>query len=583
MANVTQINLTVYNNCDDVQLFWCTKITDNKINGIPNCIGFSIERQRKDSAGNFGSTEILRNRVGFSIENISTDSDSISKPSNIWPFQSYKWTDYGANNNEILRYRIVALRLPSNGIPGTSILEEITASDWTEPIEVNANCNNNTYAFFNRGFVMSQFVARIARQNNWGPRDIKNHIKDMEEPLRRFLSGELRLALLGLLDEVIRNPDLELYAALYELSDEELISQLILLHQRAHIVLSNGSDKKGDGNADARKTLNNANVDVHDRILRTKGLGHNKFAVVFNKRTKKPIKIWTGSTNWASTGLCTQANNAILLEDEHIAKFYYDQWNNLAEAGDNFPPELVEENATSPKISGNTRVWFTRIRNKSKKNVGLGADLQELIDQVKTAKKCVLYVMFQPGAEPLKTILNLPTNIIVKGTVSTLTSDNEEKFSLDGNETTHRSELVVPEGITVNFSYWLKEVTRSEFLYPFQNPGIGHAITHSKMIVIDPLDKINCKVITGSHNFSGSASEMNDENFVVISGNQKLAQAYAVACLSTYNHYRWRVHVKEKMGKGEKPWSHLSDKPTWQDTYNRDKELISMLKYWCGW
>ena len=53
------------------------------------------------------------------------------------------------------------------------------------------------------------------------------------------------------------------------------------------------------------------------------------------------------------------------------------------------------------------------------------------------------------------------------------------------------------------------------------------AIVHAKAIVIDPFSD-NCAVITGSHNFSTSGSERNDENLVIVRGNTKLAQAYAV-------------------------------------------------------
>jgi phosphatidylserine/phosphatidylglycerophosphate/cardiolipin synthase-like enzyme len=59
---------------------------------------------------------------------------------------------------------------------------------------------------------------------------------------------------------------------------------------------------------------------------------------------------------------------------------------------------------------------------------------------------------------------------------------------------------------------------------------IGHAIIHSKIIVIDPFFP-NCTVITGSHNFSLSASGKNDENFVIIKNATELADAYAVNIL----------------------------------------------------
>jgi hypothetical protein len=68
------------------------------------------------------------------------------------------------------------------------------------------------------------------------------------------------------------------------------------------------------------------------------------------------------------------------------------------------------------------------------------------------------------------------------------------------------------------------------------------AIVHSKAIVIDPFSD-DCAVITGSHNFSASASEKNDENLVIIRGNQKLAQAYALHINGAYDHYSWRAYL----------------------------------------
>src|SRR5262249_56784810 len=68
------------------------------------------------------------------------------------------------------------------------------------------------------------------------------------------------------------------------------------------------------------------------------------------------------------------------------------------------------------------------------------------------------------------------------------------------------------------------------------------AIVHSKVIVIDPFSP-DCTVIAGSHNFSDSASQRNDENLVIIRGNQKLAQAYALHINGVYDHYSWRAYL----------------------------------------
>jgi phospholipase D-like protein len=577
------LSVYAYVNCDDVELCWRAAVGGQIDQAIPEVLGYMLERQRKGQGGAWGAVEVLRNRVGFT-EDPSTgteeSSGAPSRPSSVWPFQCFDWTDHGANSGQTVRYRVSAVRLPAGGILGTTPMQPVADTGWTGPIEVTARADHGVAAYFNRGAVMSQYVARVARMNSWGPRDIKQHIKELQEPLRRFLSGELRLALLKLLDDVIDDPALDFYAALYELSDDELIGRLKLLRGRAHVILANGSDKAGDGNQAARTELENAQVDVHDRLLGNKGLGHNKFAVVVRRQGRVPQRAWTGSTNWAATGLCTQLNNGIRFETNALARVFLDQWDRLAAAHSNFPATLVQANAQSPRTVGSVDVWFTRVRNKSTTNVGLGADLQALVDLVNGAKEAILYVMFQPGPEPLTSILRQAATRYVRGVVSEVTTTNREHFKLSGIGGKHyQTALVQPEGIGKDFAWWVKEVTRAQFLFPSQNPGVGHAITHAKMIVIDP-HLPDCKVVTGSHNFSGSASEQNDDNFVVVRGDRSLAEAYSVACLGTYRHYRWRAYVKDMMDQGKNPWDHLEGAAAWQGKYLTPARRAH-LDMWC--
>lgn len=585
------IILKAYHDCDNVQLFWRIKVSNDFDVEIENCLGFAIFRQRLVNS-QWEDVEILRNRVGFKNNINSVDVDdlnTLTNKSTIWPFQRYDWTDHGATNNETVRYRVAAMKNNVNGIIGTDELVEIANSGWTDGILVNANCDNGISVFFNRGVVMSQYVARIARKNNWKATDIKNHVAEIEEPLRMFLSGALRKAMISLLDEVIANPFYSIYAALYELDDIELISKLKLLKNRANIILSDGSNTKKDANGktvyydenlDIRNELKAAGLNIFDRILQSQGLGHNKFLIVYNTNLRKPVKAWTGSTNWTSTGLCTQLNNGVLIEDESVANEYYSQWNNLQQAGSSFPKQLTDANNKSPKIQSNIDIWFSRLGKPE--HAELPIDLAGLKELVDNAKNVILYVMFQPGKEPLTSIINRldDPNLYIKGIVSTLLPTIAEGFDLTaaGVIKRYQTALIQPEGVQKDFSYWIKEVTRSEFL-SYNKPGIGYAITHTKMIVIDPFDD-DCKVITGSHNFSNSASQQNDENFIVVNGNKEMAEQYSVACLSIYNHYRWRAYIKEKLDAGENIWSNLSDTPDWQSYYLTDS-IKKQIAVWC--
>jgi phosphatidylserine/phosphatidylglycerophosphate/cardiolipin synthase-like enzyme len=92
--------------------------------------------------------------------------------------------------------------------------------------------------------------------------------------------------------------------------------------------------------------------------------------------------------------------------------------------------------------------------------------------------------------------------------------------------------------------------------------GDGFAIVHSKVIVVDPFTKP--VVITGSHNYSSSASKKNDENFVIMRGNSDMAMEYAVHILSVYKHYRWMAYLDYMRKRKKKHFSNLAETPDWQ-------------------
>src|SRR5262249_35297047 len=158
------------------------------------------------------------------------------------------------------------------------------------------------------------------------PAELKQNVGLVDNQFRRFLSGQLRTALLDLVDNAAKDPKCHVYAALFELSDEELVDRLVTLGPRLHIVLANGAVKhKGDDeNKDARQKLTKARAQVIGRMCAPSFLGHNKFLVI--APGNKPASVWTGSTNWQPTGLCTQINNGILIDSADAAQQFTAAW-----------------------------------------------------------------------------------------------------------------------------------------------------------------------------------------------------------------------------------------------------------------
>lgn len=560
------IKTAIVVNCDDAVLFWGIE------KPIKDCWGFAIERERSDAAG--GVRRItLDNRTGFAKDHPQSGAH---RPSTVWPFQRFWWADHSVNTGDRARYRVTPM-IYESGV----LHEQIDGqSNWTPWVELSGIVADKWSLYFNRGLVISQFMSRyledLRKREGLASRKetlavFKKSLDEHELPIRRFLGGVLRERMLDLLKEA-RQKRWHLFGALYELEDDELVGAIEKLGRRAHIVLANGSiekkknetsaeARKRDQNSSARARLRKAKAEVFDRFVSPGALGHNKFLVLAN-RDAKARAVWTGSTNWTKTGLCTQINNGLLVEHAAFAQEYMAQWERLRDAKSEFPKSLIESNSQPKQVSvrkSQAEIWFTRCAKK--------VDLAAINEVINGAKEGVLFLMFQPGGAgalgTVRTLLKKPGGRYIKGVVSTLPPDSvkdedEVDVTVHGDESHAVSlDVVQPHGIKTPFASWAATVMREEFL-----SNVGYAIVHSKVVVVDPFTAP--AVITGSHNFSTSASASNDENFVIVRGNRSLALAFGAHILSVYHHYRWLSFVNDMQKKGKNPTAYLRETDAWQ-------------------
>jgi len=557
VCRTVKTELAVYVNSDDALLLWTVDALDKY------ALGFAIQR-RLTRRGKPRAPEYIDN---WSPPGPETHQRGEHQRSDAWPFRCFTWTDHFVDPGDTVSYRVVPV------LSASPALREDMASEWSPERKVEIPRKATYQAYFNRGFVISQFISRYLDEHyqrltrDQALKQFKHDIgTELESEVRAFLSGQVRTTMLGLLEDLAKGSG-HLYAALFELDDEELIAALCRLGRRAHIVLANGAievKKKGkkaietmaharqrDENEAARKRLrdNNVDVDEHSRFVAPKPLAHNKFAVVTTARGT-PTAVWTGSTNWTTTGLCTQLNNGLLVKDEDIALLYCEQWQALRDAGSEHPRQLALANSAAGSVGvdrpGKIRasVHFTRARGR--------VDLAALRDVIGGAHEGVLFLMFIPGASgalgDVLALMKAKPKLLVRGVVSQLPSGRRNEKT--GSSTKVRVtlvdaparktgpsrtyDIVQPQGMAHPAASWAIETTRKQFL-----GNIGYAIIHSKVLVVDPFSN-DPTVVTGSHNFSISASEDNDENFIVVRGDKALAESYVVNIESAWRHYAAR-------------------------------------------
>lgn len=553
MASVT--TLRVYADGDHSFLVWQTDAV------IPGCRGFAIHRRRD------GQDRLLDTYVGFAGD---TAPAGTLKPSNVWPIQKFTWSDYMVRPGDTVEYRVV----PVVGAEKDHLAElESGASAWSPPRRISASCGPHMEAFFNRGVVATQWLARRLGSAGQPGTALRDAITTVGNPIREFLGGHLIVALRELLAAVERN-DEQVFAALFELNDPELIEGLSRLGAHAHVILANGASPPEDENASARRTLREAGVEVFDRMVRGRHLDHHKFLVVCDQ-AGRPSRVLTGSTNWTDTGLCTQSNNAIVIADGTIASAFRDQWDRLKAAGDGYPSELLDADAEPGQANlGPSAVttWFAPVHGE--------LDLADAREHIVAARQGILFLMFNPG--PSGTLLNdivdrategtdtFDPNLYVHGVLNQDPSTAAHPLHLFNAGAQHSVdfEVALPAAVDSTVAFWLREILKLPE---------AHAMVHSKCVVIDPFGD-RPVVMTGSHNMGPKASGQNDDNLVVIRDAPELAQAYAVYIMGIFDQYWWRFRMKQRQA-GQ--YQGLQDDDAWQQRF-RTGPKAAELAFWLG-
>jgi hypothetical protein len=441
-------------------------------------------------------------------------------------------------STDSVSYRVTAMK----GASGTFSLDAGSASEWTAPLVVSGDAGGGLEAYFNRGTLMSQIVSRFVN-GNVTDASLRQFLSNLATPsfqARHYLAGDALPEILRFLRDADRR-DGAIHAAIYEMNDHELVDALKPFGGRGHVLIGNGSAAQPW----VAQELTAAKLEVKHRDLSHHGASspsvHNKFVVESDASGKNASRVLTGSTNWTTSGLCTQLNNVLIVEDATIAARYLDQWGKLVAAGDDMPASLKTSNS-KPTAHNNVSVYFAASNGE--------AEFKPVLDLIAGAKEGALFLMFMPGQSPLLDALLdrvKQNDIYVRGVVSSVMPSTTGDIAAVGGQVVKsgapaqefHDDVALPSGISkANSPSW------EETEFNVQEIRAAHlmAIVHSKTIVIDPFSD-DCAVITGSHNFSASASQKNDENLVIARGNKMLAQAYALHINGVYDHYSWRAYL----------------------------------------
>jgi phosphatidylserine/phosphatidylglycerophosphate/cardiolipin synthase-like enzyme len=518
--------------------------------GRGRLMGFAIERKVLPD----GPTEWLPNFLRFAA-NDRPDGPTTSREN---PLQAFQWGDYGVLPGQRLRYRVLALYGTSARL---EVRGEVEVDVQTEPADDGRHA-----IYFNRGVAGSQAYAR--KFGSGSPLNIPE--------ARVWLSRGLEEGLLAFIAKA-QNASFGLRGAFYEFSYTPALQALYDAYARQvdiKLVVSCPSDTHGwptppaGENADAIHAIEKLKGREHKSLAalsvprrRTEGIAHSKFIVLL--KDGRPQAVWTGSTNITAGGLYGQSNVGHAVTDAELAAAYLRYWEQLANDPDldelrpwvdQHSPVPTTDQLDAAPAAGKTSLVLSPRGDKEPLD-----RYEELMGDAKQAVFLTAAFGVHDRFDPvLKDDRDIPRYLLLEKRGN----DMELARADPDNHIATGAYIGQPGG----YRQFLQE----------QLTGLNRWVRfiHTKYLLIDPLTD-HPVVVTGSANFSDASTVENDENMLLISRDERVADIYLSEFMRLFTHLRFRARVGAKRtDRAPDPREpevsaprHLAETGRWADEY----------------
>lgn len=560
------------------------------VSGV-NTISFGIHASRAKRRGLLGfaveridSTENERYIMpGFKVFRSVIPHPVADAPVSTWehPIQSFVWDDFTAKPDRDYEY----LFYPIRGTP-----KKLNRS--AKPIRIRVHTeplfSNDTHdIFFNRGVASSQAYQR--RFGNYAPNDpdlsaakrqeaLQWLTRDLDEAIERFiLQAQPGDTLLGCFYEFRYEP---IARALKLAIDRHVDVQIILDAKLNQFTDQNGVVHESFPREDNLRMLQRVgipNANVILREARPNDIQHNKFMVLL-RGGNQPIAVWTGSTNLSLGGLSGQTNVGHWVRDAETARQFMAYWNLLKQdpgaaagfsrsaalrANREFRDGVAALHLTPTTIRdippGITSIFSPRTGQ---------AVLDMYVGLVDSARSCACITLAFGINQSFKQVLQDNT---AQSPVVFILLDKRDRPN--PKKPTEFVRLTAANNVYQAWGSFIKDpvyqwARETNAMRLKLNQHVAYI--HSKFLLMDPLgaDPI---VVTGSANFSAASTNDNDENMLVIRGNQRVADIYFTEFNRIFNHYYFRSVQEALKEQGQTTASgdslFLSETDQWIEKY----------------
>lgn len=218
------------------------------------------------------------------------------------------------------------------------------------------------------------------------------------------------------------------------------------------------------------------------------GIMHNKF-VIFDAESADPNKsiLWTGSTNFTSQQINTDANNVIIVQDQALARTYQLEFE-----------EMWGGSGANPTISASR----------------FGPDKKDNTPHILSIAGKRVESYFSPSDQVNQRIIQAVNDAQGDLCINTMLITRDDI----ANAIVYRKAMGLDIRVLVNSqgetTVW--DQLESSLGVRLANYSTVSGVLHHKLLIAGAVSNMNPFVLTGSHNWSTSAESRNDENTLIV-------------------------------------------------------------------
>jgi phosphatidylserine/phosphatidylglycerophosphate/cardiolipin synthase-like enzyme len=432
------------------------------------------------------------------------------------PIQKFRWSDYTVFPNSRYRYTVHPVYTGSDGMPEP-------ADGASVEVKTHRVDTGDHSVLFNRAAAASQAFSRDFPEVDAAIDAARKAKRPVVLPPRAldWLTRGVRQQIVGFIDAAGKGDALDV--AIYEYELEEIIRAVEAAHARGVAVRIVYHAQPGDEQTVINKASVSGLPPELTRARITSKIHHHKYIVrskIDAAGARTPVQVLAGSTNFTENGVYRQGNVVHVVRRADAAAKYLALFEVLFRGDD--VGETRTFNTDSDPIDKKADL-FVGFSPRS----GLG-DLEHFSEVVDGAKSDVLFcTAFDLYDKLEESLLGRAGDPILRyGLQNT-------KSQITGFHADRSADFAATAMLNRGLEGVLKESLKGQK---------GAILIHTKLIVVD-FTTNNPTVISGSHNLSKSASDSNDENFLIIRGDTDVADCYGVELMRLYDHYRFRWYA----------------------------------------